>query len=196
MTIDDHLVEEGQRVVLEHRAALGPLVQLGDRLLAALGEAEEAGQHAGAEDQPLRGVGVDRLGAGDDAEDEQARDRHHVDDHDLLEPEAVGELGGAVAGDHQPDLPVDGREGERQRADRERDRHAPRGALGELPGGDRPVALLRVRAVELDVVEVVDQIAGAGDRAEGDEGERRVAERADVVELAREEHARRRRGRS
>ena len=45
-------------------------------------------------------------------------------------------------------------------------------ALGELARGDRAEALLRVLAVELDVVEVVDEVAGAGDRAEGDEGER------------------------
>ena len=59
--------------MLEHRAAAGALVQLGDGLLAALGEAEEEREHAGAEQQPFRGVGVDGAGAGGDAEDEEAR---------------------------------------------------------------------------------------------------------------------------
>jgi len=44
--------------------------------------------------------------------------------------------------------------------------------------------------VEFDVVEVVDQIAGAGDRAEGNEGGRRIGNRAGVVELAAEHQPR------
>ena len=44
-------------------------------------------------------------------EDEEAGQGHHVDDHDLLEPEAVGDLADAVADHHQADLPVDGGEG-------------------------------------------------------------------------------------
>ena len=112
----DHLVEEGQRVVLEHGAAAGALVQLGDRLLAPLGHAEEEGDHAGAEQQPFGGVGVDGDGAGRHAQDEEPGERHHVDDHDLLEAKAVGHLGDPVADDHQADLPVDGGEGECDRA--------------------------------------------------------------------------------
>ena len=112
---------------------------------------------------------------------------HHVDDHHLLEAEAVGELGDAVADDHQADLPVDRAEGERDRGNRQHrgDRH--RGALGELAGSQRPEALLRVLAVELDVDQVVDEVAGAGDQAEGDEGERRLQHIVGLVELAREQ---------
>ena len=54
------------------------------------------------------------------------------------------------------------------------------GRLRDLPGGDRPVALLRVLAVELDVDQVVDEVARARDEAEGGEGERGV-ERARVA---------------
>ena len=185
----DHLVEEGQRVVLEHRAAAGPLMQLRDRLLAPLGEAEEERDHAGAEQQPFGGMRFDRAGAGGDAQDEEARERHHVDDHDLLQSEAVGHLGDAVADHHQADFPVDRGEGERDRARREQRRDRHRRALGELTRRERAEALLRVLAVELDVEQVVDVVAGAGDRAEGDEGEQRLDHLVRLVELAREEQA-------
>ena len=94
-------------------------MQLGDGLLTALGEAEEEGEHAGAKDQPLRGVGADGAGAGGDAEDEEAGQGHHVDDHHLLEAEAVGDLGDAVADHHQAHLPVDRAEGETDRGRRQ-----------------------------------------------------------------------------
>ncbi len=71
------------------------------------------------------------------------------------------------------------------RADRERDR----GRDLELAGRDRAVALGRVLAVELGVVGVVDQVAGRGDGAEGEEGDRGAEDRLRVVELAREQEA-------
>jgi hypothetical protein len=51
------------------------------------------------------------------------------------------------------------------------------------------VALVGVAAVVLDVAEVVEQVAGAGDRAEGDEGEERVGDLRRLVELLREHEA-------
>ena len=131
-------------------------MELGDGLLAALGDAEEEGEHAGAEDQPFRGVGVDGAGAGGDAEDEEARQGHHVDDHDLLEAEAVGHLGDAVADHHQADFPVDGPEGDGNGESGSRGAIIFAVALGELAGGQRAEALLRMLAVELDVDQVVD----------------------------------------
>jgi len=44
-----------------------------------------------------------------------------------------------------------------------------------------------VLAVELDVDQVVDEVAGAGDQAEGDEGEERLEDVVGLVELAGEE---------
>ena len=173
--------------MLQDGAGAGALVQLGDGLLAALGEAEEGGEHAGAEDQPLRGVGVDGAGAGRHPQDEEAGQGHHVDDHDLLEAEAVGHLGDPVAGHHQPDLPVDGGEGKADRPGRQQRRDGDGGALRELARGQRPEPLLRVLAVELDVDQVVDEVAGAGDRAEGDEGQCRLQHRVRLVELAGEQ---------
>jgi hypothetical protein len=61
------------------------LFLLQHRLLAALGEAEEERQHPGADEQELRRLRLDRHRAGDDAKDEQRRDRHHVEDHQALE---------------------------------------------------------------------------------------------------------------
>jgi hypothetical protein len=50
-------------------------------------------------------------------------------------------------------------------------------------GSDRAVALLRVATIEGDVAQVVDQVAGARDRAERRERERRVEHPRGVVEL-------------
>ena len=103
--------------MLEHGPAAGAFVKFGNGFLAPFGEAEEAGEHAGAEDQPFRGVGVDGLGTGHDPEDEQRRQGHDVDDHDLFEAEAVGDLDDAVADDEKADLPVDQGEGGGDRAE-------------------------------------------------------------------------------
>ncbi len=185
-----HLVEEGDRVVLQHGAALGARVQLGGRLLAALGEAEEEGDHAGAEQQVGRGVRVDRDRARQHPEHEQPRDRHHVEDHLVLEH--VGVEGGADAvGEHEA---ADRRALQRGRAG-EADTASTTARViaradAELAGGDRAEALLRVLAVLLDVVGVVDQVAGRRDRAEGEEGDGRGEDRVDLVELAGEQEAR------
>ena len=80
-----HLVEERQRVVLEHRARHRALVVLADRLLAAFREPEEEGEHPGAEEKPLGRLHVHGDGASEHAQQEAARDRHHVEDHEVLE---------------------------------------------------------------------------------------------------------------
>ena len=122
----DHLVEERQRVVLEHRPGLprAGVVFFLHRLLTALGEAEEEREHPGADQEPLGGLGVDGDGAGDDAQDEEAGDRHHVDDHEALQHERVGGGRDAVAGDQGGDLGRDD-EPDRDRTRGERDPRRP-----------------------------------------------------------------------
>src|ERR671934_187964 len=58
-------------------------------------------------------------------------------------------------------------------------------AARDAPGGERPAALARVLAILLDVGEVVEEVAGAGDRAEDREGEAGLRDRARVGELER-----------
>ena len=61
------------------------------------------------------------------------------------------------------------------------------GARRQLPAGDRAVALVGMLAVVLAVAQVVEQVAGAGHRAEGGEGDRGVHERAALVQASREQ---------
>ena len=95
---------------------------------------------------------LNRFRARHHPQDEQGCERHHVDDHDLLEPEAVGDLDHSVSDDHAADLPVDHAEGNGDRADRQSGRDHPGGTDRELAGGDRPKALLRMLSVQFDVI--------------------------------------------
>ncbi len=63
----------------------------------------------------------------------------------------------------------------------------PGGALGQRAARDRAPALVGVAAVVLDVAQVVEQVAGTRDRAEGDEGHQDVGDGAGLVEAPRED---------
>jgi len=54
---------------------------------------------------------------------------------------------------------------------------------GQLPGGQRTVALARVEAVAFDVHQVVDQVDGAGHQAEQNEGGYHARQRLSLGEL-------------
>src|SRR5690606_18682081 len=69
----------------------------------------------------------------------------------------------------------------------ENDRCDRGGGDRQLAACDRPRALVRVVAVVLAVAQVVEEVAGARDRAEGDEGKRRGQDLVALVELAGEE---------
>ena len=114
----------------------------------------------------------------------------------MLEVVRVGEHQDRVGQDDEPRLPVE-REGTGVADDGEHDGRDPCRAHGQQAGGDRAVALARMRAVALDVVDVVHEIVGARDQAEAGEGDERLEELrdpgrgvAEVVLLAEREHER------
>jgi hypothetical protein len=97
-----------------------PLLDLLDRLLAALGVTEEERQHRGAEREPLGGVGIDRDRTADHSEDEQRGDRHHIDDHEALEDLRVDDGGYPIQRDEAGDARRDVHERDHDRDHRER----------------------------------------------------------------------------
>ena len=66
---------------------------------AALAEREEEREQRRADEQPGRDPDVDRIGARRRADDEERRDRHHVDQHECFRPERVGGLQRDEAGE-------------------------------------------------------------------------------------------------
>src|SRR5690606_2801016 len=118
--------ERALGVRLERRALLSCVLE--GKLVAALAETQEereqrgAGQHVGAD----RGAGGDA--AGDDAEHEAERDEADVEERDLLELEAVGEVLDEVderdGGEGPAELDVTEAERERDEERREGLRHA------------------------------------------------------------------------
>jgi hypothetical protein len=123
-----------------------------------------------------------------DPNDEQGGDRHDVDDHQPLQDERVGDRGHAVQADQTGDAGRD-RERDPDRDDRQDDRRDPGERLGELSARDRAMPLLRMAPVQRGVAKVVGEVAGAGDRAEGDERDQRVDDLGTLVQLLREEQA-------
>ena len=132
---------------------------------------------------------LDGGGAGGGAQHEQAGDRHHVDEHDVLEAEAVRELEGGKRPE-QPEREQAERDGQRDGGRRERKRQRDRRARRELPSRDRPQPLDRVPAVELGIADVVHEVGRAGGGAVGREGEPGLEPALGVAELRGEHDAR------
>ena len=176
--------------MLEDRPGPGlrGLILFQHRLLAPLREAQEQREEPRADEQELRCLGADGDRTRDHSEDEQATDGHHVDDHETLEDKGIRGGDHAVERDKSGDLGVD-REAERQRAGSEDHRQSRRRPHGDRTAGDRPVTLLGMQTVVLPIANVVEQVAGAGDRAEGDKRERGVDHGRALVEAAREQQA-------
>ena len=63
----------------------------------------------------------------------------------------------------------------------------PGSADRKLPCRDRTEPLLRVGPVQFDVVEIVDEVAGAGYRTKSGEGQQRLADCPGIVHLAGKE---------
>jgi hypothetical protein len=175
--------------VLEHRALRGGAFGEQHQLVTALGEGEEESQERGAENQPARDVDVDRRRAGENAQHEARRDRHHVEDDDMFQHDRVEEIERQVRGEQQDE----------SRAERERegsgagDQHrggGRRDAGCELAGGNRPQPLDRMLAILGAITQVVDEIDRARRGAKGGEGERSMSEEPRIVETVREDDRR------
>ena len=143
--------------------------------MAALGEGQEEREQDRAHEQPVAEHHLDGQRARHRAQDEADRDREHVEDHDVLEAEGVGEVQGEVAERAEEEARAEG-PGDARRPAARRMAAATRAARsGSAPLAMRPRALRGVEAVALHVHEVVDEVDGAG---QGAEDERRPRPRA------------------
>ena len=185
----DELVDELERVALEHRPPRSLAGADEHELPTALRQREEEREQGGAEQQPGRDPHVHRGRARRRADHEQPADREDVQQHDVLEPEAVAELDR-----RERDEKAQRREAQpRARAERrsseypgERDRQAGR----QLPARDRPLALDRMETVVLPVAQVVDDVGRARERAVGREAHDGLRPARGVAELRREDDPR------
>jgi hypothetical protein len=157
--------------VLQARARVRAAVAQERQLRAALVQRQEQRQEQRAQEGPARDLHVGRDPARAEAQEEAAGDAEGVDQHDALQVQAVGDVEQPV-GAHDGDRldAAAAREGEPERAGEEQRGAHQRGGDRELAGGDRALALLRVRAVLLDVEHVVQQVDRARGQAEGGEG--------------------------
>ena len=187
-TTVDELVDERERVALEHRPPGRALGADEHELATPLAESEEERQQRGADEEPRRDADVDRVGAGRGADDEEPGDRHHVDEHHVLERRRVRDLERDEAGQQRHR----GRAQEGRAADRsggEKARGGERRPWRELATRKRPPPLHRVAAVVLDVPHVVDEVRGArGGAVDGERGQR-LEPTAGVPDLRGEDDA-------
>ena len=141
-------------------------------LVTALTEGQEQREQDRADQEPARHLDVDDDRARDGAQHEPAGDDDHVHDDDVLEPCRVGDQQDDVReGRHQEGARE--QRGQREARRDERGRRRDGDPDGEPAGGDRPDALARIQAVSLSIGDVVEQVDGAGQRAEDRERRQR-----------------------
>src|SRR4029079_7414893 len=182
----EQLVHEGDAVAVERRTRVDAVEP---ELGAALTERDEEREQERAEQEPLRDADVDGDRARRRAQDEEPRDREHVDELEGLEAEGVGRLQGDERGEA----------GERRRPEcaRERERRArarpgehPSGPRGELAAGDGTRALDGMEPVGLGIAHVVHEVRRARRRAVGEERRHGRGPARRVAELRGEDDAR------
>ena len=117
--------ERPRRVRLERGALLAGVLE--GELVAALAEAEKQREQRRAGEHVPRDVDVGRDAAGEHAQDEAEGDEAHVEERDLLQLEAVGEVLGEVDERHEGEEPA--RASTPGRSTRRRARRPSRGPL-------------------------------------------------------------------
>ena len=127
-------------------------------------------------------------GARDGAQHEPARERQHVDDHDVLERSGVQGLQADVGERHAGERQAERRR-ERERGRPDRQRRCRGRADRERARGNRPLRFQRMTAIAAAIGDVVHQVDDTGQRAEDGEGDDRVADRGRIEEPAAEEQA-------
>ena len=182
----EELVDEWERVALEHGPPGRALRAHEDELGAPLSEREEEREQCRADEEPRRDADVDGDRPGCRADHEQRRDDEHVDDHDVLEPQRVRGLE-----DDEREQARDRPWPERGRdPDRDRGEHTGEdegGARAELTPGDRAAPLDRVQPVGIHVAHVVDEVGGARRGTVCGEGRERLEPAHSVAELGGED---------
>jgi hypothetical protein len=127
--------------------------------------------------------------AGDDAQLEAAGDAEHVQVGHALELERVGDVQDQVAQQRGRERQADQHRAQQAQHQQAHPRDA-RGVRGHAAAGERALALHRVRAVGLEVGQVVEHVDAARDHAEQRErGDRQLHARG-VEDLTGEEERR------
>src|SRR5699024_2949777 len=110
----------------------------------------------------------------------------YVDQHDILEIQRVRRVLDQIGDDDRDEQRAE-RVREREARDEQGDRERTRRLDAYLSARDRPVALLGMFAVLLDVADVVEDVGRAGDRTERRHGDRDPSPRHRVEQLFRED---------
>ena len=182
----EQLIDERDRVPLEHRAARRAVGADEHQLRPPLAERQEQRQQSRADEEPRRDDDIDGNGARGSTDHEEGRDRQHVDEHDMLQLRRVGRLkkdeadeteerGKAEPGD-------DGQCTERENGCEDDRRSGP-----QLAPGDRPAPLDGMAAVGGGVPHVVDEIGRARGGAVGDERQHGLEPADRIAELRGED---------
>ena len=155
----DHLVEEVGAVLGQDLAMAGGGRRERDELVPPLGQGQEEREQQRAHEQPVADLDGDGHAPRHRAQDEAEADGEHVQDHDLLQPERIEDVeergtSAAQARKRSPRSRGRGR-GTRGRGPRASSTRRPR---RERAAGDRPQALARMKAVALQVGDVVEQV--------------------------------------
>ena len=157
-----------------------------DELVPPLAHGQEEGEEHRADEEPGGDRDADDQAARHDPDDEPGRDHEDVQDDDVLEPEGIQDLQDEVTdGDEEEGHAEGGRQPEAGGGQDDHGRDGRR--LLEPPRGQGPLRLDGVEPVLLEVADVVEDVMGARDEAEGDEGGHGPQDERPVEELPGED---------
>ena len=154
-----------------------------------LAEAQEQRQQDGAGQQPVADRYPDHQSARHGAQHETHRNRHHVEDDEVLEPAGICHLQRHV----RCGRPTERRlkpERRRQAAAHEDRGPDQRRTDRQRAGGDRPPRFQRVLPIGREIRDVVEEIDGSGQRAKNQKGRQRERDGGRVEQTARENERR------
>src|SRR5699024_11100010 len=137
----------------------------GGELVAALAERQQECGEKRTDDEPRAERDADGDHARHGPEYEPDGDEQYVDQHDILEIQRVRRVLDQIGDDDRDEQRAE-RVREREARDEQGDRERTRRLDAYLSARDRPVALLGMFAVLLDVADVVEDVGRAGDRTE------------------------------
>ena len=142
----------------------------GNQLVPTLGQGQEQGQKNRADQEPAADVHVDGKSPGHGPQDEAQRDRQHIQDDHVFQPERIGEVQHDVRQAARGEPRTQDQGGSKADHEKRWRRQACDGD-GQRSAGQGSEALARVQPVSLQVREVVDEIDRTGEDAEDDEGQ-------------------------
>ncbi len=187
------------RIVDQRGAVVGGFGGRAERpqLALPLAEPQEQAQGKRADQQPRRDDRIAGGGerAGGRPQDESDGDRHHVQNHLVLEEGVVGQHEAHIDNaDHQytpvGDRAVACKAADDQAGGQQADGQYHRGAHADTAGSDRAVAFLRMEAVLFAVEDVVEGVNAAAQQAESDERQTDARHRRRIAHLHPEDKGR------